>query len=82
MPMVDVYGRAGTFSDTHQLAVDLAKTLMTIEGVPDIPIFRQCTVAFVDKLPGDGLRNVDGDNVRNTQRRWRLDIRRQHQRGG
>ena len=41
MPMIDVYAKAGTFGDPHQLAADLARTLMTIEGVPDIPMFRQ-----------------------------------------
>lgn len=62
MPMIDVYARTGTFSDRHQLAIDLAKTLMAIEGVPDIPMFRQNTAAFVHELPTDGLSNVDGDN--------------------
>jgi hypothetical protein len=32
MPMIDVYARRGTFTDKHQLAVDLASTLMAIEG--------------------------------------------------
>jgi phenylpyruvate tautomerase PptA (4-oxalocrotonate tautomerase family) len=63
MPMIDVYARTGTFSDKHQLAVTLATTLMTIEGVPDIPMFRQNTAAFVHELPADGLSNVDGDNT-------------------
>jgi phenylpyruvate tautomerase PptA (4-oxalocrotonate tautomerase family) len=62
MPMIDVFARSGTFSNKHQLAVTLAKTLMTIEGVPDIPMFRQNTAAFVHELPTDGLTNVDGDN--------------------
>lgn len=62
MPMIDVYARTGTFADTHQLAADLAKTLMTIEGVPDIPMFRQNTAGFVHELPTDALSNVDGDN--------------------
>lgn len=62
MPMIDVYARTGTFSDKHQLAADLAKTLMTIEGVPDIPMFRQNTAGFVHELPTDALSNVDGDN--------------------
>src|SRR5271156_5678798 len=62
MPMIDVFARTGTFSDKHQLAMTLAKTLMTIEGVPDIPMFRQNTAAFVHELPADGLSNVDGDN--------------------
>jgi phenylpyruvate tautomerase PptA (4-oxalocrotonate tautomerase family) len=62
MPMIDVYARAGTFSDKHQLTVDLARTLMTIEGVPDIPMFRQNTAAFVHELPTDGFSNVEGDS--------------------
>jgi phenylpyruvate tautomerase PptA (4-oxalocrotonate tautomerase family) len=62
MPMIDVYAHTGTFADRHQLAVDLARTLMTIEGVPDIPMFRQNTAAFVHELPADGLSNVEGDN--------------------
>jgi hypothetical protein len=49
--MIDVYATAGTFSDPHQLAVDLAGKLMTIEGVPDIPMFRQNTAAFVHAVP-------------------------------
>ncbi len=35
MPMIDVYATAGTFTGKHQLATDLAATLMAIEGVPD-----------------------------------------------
>src|SRR5271154_3717677 len=62
MPMIDVYAQADTFAEKHQLAVDLAHTLMTIEGVPDIPMFRQNTAAFVHELPGDALANVDGDS--------------------
>ena len=62
MPMIDVYATAGTFSDPHQLASDLAHTLMTIEGVPDIPMFRQNTAAFVHELPKGGLSNVDGES--------------------
>ncbi len=62
MPMIDVYAAAGTFGDKHQLAVDLATTLMTIEEVPNIPMFRQNTAAFVHDLDADSLANVDGDN--------------------
>ena len=51
MPMIDVYAQSGTFPDPHQLARDLAKTLMQIEAVPDIPMFRQNTAAFVHELP-------------------------------
>jgi phenylpyruvate tautomerase PptA (4-oxalocrotonate tautomerase family) len=62
MPMIDVYAVAGTFGDKHQLAVDLATTLMTIEEVPNIPMFRQNTAAFVHDLDADSLANVDGEN--------------------
>jgi len=63
MPMIDVYAAAGTFPDKHQLAVDLAATLMAIEQVPDIPMFRKNTAAFVHDLPSDALANVDGDKT-------------------
>jgi len=62
MPMTDVYAAAGTFADKHQLAVDLATAVMTIEQVPNIPMFRQNTAAFVHDLPADSLSNVDGDS--------------------
>jgi phenylpyruvate tautomerase PptA (4-oxalocrotonate tautomerase family) len=62
MPMIDVYAAAGTFADTHRLAVSLATAVMTIEQVPDIPMFRQNTAAFVHELPADSLSNVDGDS--------------------
>jgi phenylpyruvate tautomerase PptA (4-oxalocrotonate tautomerase family) len=60
MPMIDVYAVSGTFADPHQLASSLARTLMTIEQVPDIPMFRQNTAAFVHALPGEAISNVDG----------------------
>jgi phenylpyruvate tautomerase PptA (4-oxalocrotonate tautomerase family) len=60
MPMIDVYATAGTFTDKHQLAADLAATLMAIEGVPDLPMFRQNTAAFVHELPTGAVSNVDG----------------------
>jgi phenylpyruvate tautomerase PptA (4-oxalocrotonate tautomerase family) len=60
MPMIDVYATAATFTDKHQLAADLAAALMKIEGVPDIPMFRQNTAAFVHELPAGDLSNVDG----------------------
>jgi phenylpyruvate tautomerase PptA (4-oxalocrotonate tautomerase family) len=61
MPMIDVYATAGTFADTHQLATDLAAAVMAIEQVPDIPMFRQNTAAFIHDLPAGALSNVDGD---------------------
>jgi hypothetical protein len=41
MPMIDVYAAAGTFNDQHALAQKLATELMTIEQVPEIPMFRK-----------------------------------------
>ena len=61
MPMIDAYAAAGTFADKHQLAVDLATAVMTIEQVPNIAMFRQNTAAFVHELPAGDLSNVDGD---------------------
>ena len=63
MPMIDAYASAGTFADKHKLAVDLAGTLMRIEQVPDIPMFRKNTAAFVHEMPSDSLSNVDGDTT-------------------
>src|SRR5271168_2919199 len=62
MPMIDVYAAAGTFRDPHQLAADLARTLMTIEGVPDIPMFRKNTAGFIHEMDGPAIANVDGDS--------------------
>lgn len=62
MPMIDVYATAGTFPDPHQLAADLAAAVMSVEQVPDIPMFRQNTAAFIHELPSGNLSNVDGDS--------------------
>ena len=62
MPMIDVYAASGTFTDKHRLARDLATAVMTIEHVPDIPMFRKNTAAFIHELPADSLSNVDGDS--------------------
>ena len=62
MPMIDVYATAGTFPDRHRLATSLAAAVMAIEQVPDIPMFRQNTAAFVHELPAGRLANVDGDS--------------------
>ena len=60
MPMIDVYSASGTFADPHALAQTLAATLMEIEQVPDIPMFRSNTAAFVHELPAGAISNVDG----------------------
>jgi phenylpyruvate tautomerase PptA (4-oxalocrotonate tautomerase family) len=59
--MIDVYATAGTFTDKHQLCIDLATAVMTVEQVPDIPMFRKNTAAFVHDLPPGDMSNVDGD---------------------
>lgn len=62
MPMIDVYATTGTFADKHQLAADLASTVMRVEQVPDIPMFRKNTAAFIHEFPAGDLSNVDGDS--------------------
>ena len=61
MPMIDVYATVGTFKVPRSLARDLAETLMKIEQVPNIPMFRKNTAAFVHDLPDGALSNVEGD---------------------
>jgi phenylpyruvate tautomerase PptA (4-oxalocrotonate tautomerase family) len=63
MPMIDAYAANGTFPDTAQLARDLAAAVMAVEEVPDIPMFRKNTAAFVHELPATALANVDGDST-------------------
>lgn len=61
MPMIDIYASEGTFADAHDLARRAAETVMQVEGVPNIPMFRKNTAAFVHPLPAGSLSNVDGD---------------------
>jgi phenylpyruvate tautomerase PptA (4-oxalocrotonate tautomerase family) len=63
MPMIDVYATSGTFSDKHALAQELATAVMRWEKVPNLPLFRKNTAAFVHELPSDSLSNVDGDHT-------------------
>jgi phenylpyruvate tautomerase PptA (4-oxalocrotonate tautomerase family) len=62
MPMIDVYATTGTFAQPKVLLRELAATLMKIEGVPDIPMFRKNTAAFLHELRADALSNVEGDS--------------------
>jgi phenylpyruvate tautomerase PptA (4-oxalocrotonate tautomerase family) len=62
MPMIDVFAASGTFDEPHVLAKTLVEELMRIEGVPDIPMFRKNTAAFVHELPPSAISNVDGDS--------------------
>ncbi len=61
MPMIDVYATDGTFAVPDSLARQLAAALMRIEGVPDLPMFRNNTAAFVHALPDGAIANVEGD---------------------
>jgi phenylpyruvate tautomerase PptA (4-oxalocrotonate tautomerase family) len=61
--MIDVYAASGTFGDPHALAQSLAAALMTVEQVPDIPMFRKNTAAFVHEMSAASLSNVDGDST-------------------
>jgi phenylpyruvate tautomerase PptA (4-oxalocrotonate tautomerase family) len=62
MPMIDVFATDGTFADPGALAQRLAATLMRIEGVPALPMFRQNTAAFVHALADGAIANVEGDS--------------------
>ncbi len=62
MPMIDVYAAHGTFDEKHKLAQDLAGAVMRWEQVPDLPLFRNNTAAFVHELPASAIANVNGDS--------------------
>jgi phenylpyruvate tautomerase PptA (4-oxalocrotonate tautomerase family) len=62
MPMIDVYAADGTFDDKHKLVQDLAGAVMRWEQVPDLPLFRNNTSAFVHELPATAIANVNGDS--------------------
>ena len=63
MPMIDVYATSGTFKDPKALAQNLAETLMKIEQVPNIPMFRKNTAGFVHEMSAAAIANVDGDST-------------------
>lgn len=62
MPMIDVYATEGTFAEPGALAQRLAATLMSIEGVPALPMFRRNTAAFIHALPEGAIANVEGES--------------------
>jgi phenylpyruvate tautomerase PptA (4-oxalocrotonate tautomerase family) len=66
VPMIDIYAARGTFADPHGLARDAATAVMAVEQVPDIPMFRENTAAFVHELDPSCLSDVDGasDHIR------------------
>jgi len=62
MPMIDVYVATGTFSDSQELARDLAAAVMRWEQVPDLPLFANNTAAFIHELEASAISNVAGDS--------------------
>jgi phenylpyruvate tautomerase PptA (4-oxalocrotonate tautomerase family) len=62
MPMIDIFAVEGTFADPHRLAMNAAAAVKAVEQVPDIPMFRKNTAAFVHELPREAMANVDGDS--------------------
>lgn len=60
MPMIDIYAAAGLFRDTKRLAREAAATVKAVEQVPDLPMFRNNTAAFVHELPPAAFANVEG----------------------
>src|SRR2546425_13133846 len=60
MPMIDVYAAAGTFTDKHTLAQNLAQAVMRWEQVPEIALFSDNTAAFIHDLPADAIANAAG----------------------
>ena len=62
MPMIDVYSAAGTFADEYALAREFAAAVMRWELVPDLPLFKKNTAAFVHDLPASSISNVNGDS--------------------
>jgi phenylpyruvate tautomerase PptA (4-oxalocrotonate tautomerase family) len=63
MPMIDIYAPAGTFADPHALAKEAAATVMRVEAVPEIPMFRENTAAFVHELPASAISDVAGSSA-------------------
>ena len=66
MPMIDLYTPLGTFTDVHDVAARAANIVKTVEQVPDIPMFRSNTAAFVHELPPAAISDAagSGDHVR------------------
>jgi phenylpyruvate tautomerase PptA (4-oxalocrotonate tautomerase family) len=61
MPMIDIFAKASTFPNPRKLAIDAAALVKSVEQVPDIPMFRKNTAAFVHEMPAGNFTNVDGD---------------------
>ena len=66
MPMIDLITPLGMFADVHDVAVRAAILVKDVEQVPDIPMFRNNTAAFVHELPPAAISDAAGagDHVR------------------
>ena len=66
MPMIDLYVPTATFADVHDVARRAATIVKNAEQVPDIPMFRNNTAAFVHELPRAAISDAAGagDHVR------------------
>lgn len=62
MPMIDIFAAEGTFADARRLAMNAAAAVKAVEQVPDIPMFRKNTAAFIHELPREAMANADGDS--------------------
>ncbi len=60
--MIDIYAPKGLFKDPHALAQAAAKTVMTVEQVPPIRMFRENTAGFVHEIDPSAYSNVDGES--------------------
>src|ERR1700757_706384 len=63
MPMIDIFAPEGTFADPHALATEAAATVMRVEAVPDISMFRENTAGFVHELPASAISDVTGSSA-------------------
>ena len=61
MPMIDIYASPGTSADPGRLGREPASELMAAEQLPDLPIFRANTAAFVHDVLF--LADVNGDST-------------------
>ncbi len=62
MPMIDVYAATGTFTDEHQLAVDLASAVMKVDQVQTSRCSGR-TPRRSSTAAAQCLANVDGDSA-------------------
>lgn len=62
MPMVDIFATKGTFADPRRLAIGAASAVKDMERVPDLPMFRKNTAAFVHELAEESWSNIEGES--------------------